>query len=89
MINVWTHANRVRAAVCLEMQKTFHLPETTIRILVRLTIGHLLYCAQLRPGVMMATETGGEEEIAASDSVAVQTSKPLTESHQPLVSSTD
>ena len=47
----------------------------------------------------MATETGGEEEIAginnpplaaaASDSVAVATSKLLTESYQPLVSSTD
>jgi len=47
----------------------------------------------------MATETGGEEEIAginnpplaaaASDSVAVAMSKIPTESHQPLVSSTD
>ena len=25
------------------MQKTFRLPETTVRILVRPTIGHLLY----------------------------------------------
>jgi len=58
-----------------------------------------LYCAQLRPGVIMAAETGGEEEIAginnpplaaaASDSVAVATSKLLTESHQPLVSNTE
>ena len=47
----------------------------------------------------MATETGGEKEIAginnpplaaaASDSVAIATSKLLTESYQPLVSSND
>ena len=60
---------------------------------------HVLVETVLRPGVFMATETGGEEEIAginnlplaaaASDSVAVAMSKLLTESHQPLVSRTD
>ena len=55
---------------------------------------------QLHPGVIMATGTGVRKRLhvrinnpplaaAASDSVAVATSKALTGSHQPLVSSTD
>ena len=60
---------------------------------------HVLVETVLRPGIIMATETGGEEEnaginnlplaAAASNSVVVAMSKLLTESHQPLVSSTD
>ena len=89
-------------AFCIEKRNTW--PQQTVvyfdlfRSCLQST-SYILVETVLRPGVIMATETGGEEEIAginnpplaaaASDSVAAATSKLLTESHKPLVSSTD
>ena len=89
-------------AFCIEKRNTWSQQTVVYFDLFRSCLqstSYILVETVLRPGVFMATETGGEEEIAginnpplaaaASDSVAVATSKLLTESYQPLVSSTD
>ena len=86
-------------AFCIEKRNTW--PQQTV-VYFDLFRSCLLYTCRncTAPSCTQRyTETGGEEEIAginnpplaaaASDSVAVATSKLLTESHQQLVSSTD
>ena len=90
-------------AFCIEKRNTW--PQQTVvyfdlfRSCLQST-SYILVETVLRPAAPRRYhETGGEEEIAginntplaaaASDSVAAATSKLLTESHKPLVSSTD